>query len=334
MSTLDTGQDFKILPYRTGFSEFWRDNGKTVTPFLIAGIILIAGQIANSGFAEIRHFLLMIKVASFVGLIGMAQTTVILSGGSAIDISVGTMASMGALFSATIMRGGEGSTLVALLVIAAMGLVLGLINGYMVAYLRIHPLVMTLAMSFVVTGIIIAYAQGRTLLGTSSPTLEALVNGKIGGFHVIILLWVGLTLLAEFTLRRTRTGYKLLAVGTNDRAAKLSGVNVPLFRFWIFGASGMFSALFGAILLGYVHTVFLDVGNQYLFPSVVACAIGGISLAGGSGSYIGTFGGALVYTFLLSFLVTVNIDESLRKALFGLILIVLLIVYSRSTRER
>jgi ribose transport system permease protein len=95
----------------------------------------------------------------------------------------------------------------------------------------------------------------------------------------------------------------------------------------------MMSAVFGALLLGYVHTVFLDVGNSYLFPSVVACAIGGVSLAGGQGSYIGTFGGAIVYTFLLSFLVTVNIDESMRKTLFGLILIALLIVYSRSNKE-
>lgn len=103
----------------------------------------------------------------------------------------------------------------------------------------------------------------------------------------------------------------------------------------IVGIPTMSSLGFGHVfLLGYVHTVFLDVGNQYMFPSVVASAIGGISFAGESGSYVGTFGGALVYTFLLSFLVTVNMDESLRKALFGLILILLLVVYSRSTRER
>jgi ribose transport system permease protein len=71
-----------------------------------------------------------------------------------------------------------------------------------------------------------------------------------------------------------------------------------------------------------------------MFPSVVVSAVGGISLAGGSGSYVGTLGGALVYTFLLSFLVTVNMDESLSKALFGLALILLLVIYYRSTRER
>lgn len=325
----------KLLPYRKGFVEFWRDQGKSITPFLIAGLILLAGTIANPGFTESTALLIRIKVASFVGILAIAQTTVILNGGGGIDVSVGTMASMGALFSATIMKGGENSTILAILAVAAMGLTLGLINGYFIAYLRIHPLIMTLAMSYVVTGIIVAFAQGRQLLGGPSPAIEAIVNGKMFGWlHVIILVWLALTVIAELILRRTRTGHTLLAVGTNETAATLSGVRVKLFRVGVYGFSGMMSAVFGSLLLGYVKTVFLDVGNQYMFPSVVACAIGGISLTGGSGSYVGTLGGALVYTFLLSFLVTINMDEWLRKALFGLILIGLLIVYSRSNKQR
>jgi ribose transport system permease protein len=326
--------EIKLLPYRKGFGEFWRDNGKTITPFIIAALILVTGSLINPGFATMNATLIRIKVASFFGIIAIAQTTVILSGGGGIDVSVGTIASMGTLFSASIMQGGQNSTLLGILAVAAMGLTLGLVNGYFIAYLKIHPLIMTLAMSFVATGIIVAFAQGRKLLGTASPALESVVNGKISGFHIIILLWIVLTLIAEFILLRTRTGQTLLSVGTNDKTAVLSGVKVKSFRLGVYGFSGMMSAIFGALLLGYVHTVFLDVGDSYLFPSVVVCAIGGISLAGGSGSYIGTFGGALVYTFLLSFLVTVNIDESLRKTLFGLILIALLIVYSRSNKER
>ena len=127
-------------------------------------------------------------------------------------------------------------------VVLAMGLALGLINGYMIAYLRIHPLIMTLAMSYVVVGIIVAFAQGRKLLGTASPVLKSIANGKIGGFHVIIIIWVVLTLLAEWILRRTKTGQKLLSIGANETAATLSGVNVPFFRLWVYGFSGALSA--------------------------------------------------------------------------------------------
>jgi ribose transport system permease protein len=101
--------------------------------------------------------------------------------------------------------------------------------------------------SYVATGIIVAFAQGRKLLGTASPALEAIVNGKINGFHVIILLWIGLTIAAEFILRRTRTVQTLLSVGTNETAATLSGVRVKSFRLGVYGFSGMMSALFGGL---------------------------------------------------------------------------------------
>jgi ribose transport system permease protein len=171
-------------------------------------------------------------------------------------------------------------------------------------------------------------------LGKPSPLLEGLVNDKVGPVYIVILLWVGVVLLMEFLLRRSKAGWKVVAVGTNEKAALLSGINVSAVRIGVYAFSGLCSSVFGALALGNVHTVYLDVGNQYLFPSVVACAIGGISLAGGSGSYVGVLGGAMVYTFLQSFLVTLNIDEAWRKVLFGLILVVVLVAYSRNRAQR
>jgi ribose transport system permease protein len=77
--------EIRLLPYRSGFGEFWRDNGKSITPYLIAVVILIAGSIANPGFSSMTALLIRIKVASFFGIIAIAQTTVILSGGGGID---------------------------------------------------------------------------------------------------------------------------------------------------------------------------------------------------------------------------------------------------------
>jgi len=150
--------------------------------------------------------------------------------------------------------------------------------------------------------------------------------------YYIILLWLAIVLLMEFMLRRSRTGRKLVGIGTNERTAMLSGVNVSAFRIRIYGFSGLCSSTFGVLVLGNVHSVYLDVGNQYLFPSVVVCAIGGVSLSGGGGSYVAVLGGALVYTFLQSFLITLNMNEPWRKVVFGLILIVVLLVYSRNKR--
>lgn len=323
-----------LIPYRRNLDEYWRDFSKEIISLLLVAVLIVVGAIVNPGSADWTYLLVRIKVASFIGTIALIQATVILSGGGGIDVSVGTMASMGALFGASIMQGRNDMLVPALLVVGAAGLILGFINGYMIARLRIHPLIQTLAMSFVITGIIVAYSQGRMLLGKPSRIVEELVNNKIGPVYFIILLWLGCTLLLESLLRRSRTGRKLTAVGTNEKAALLSGINVATFRIGIYAFSGLCSSVFGILVLGYVHTVYLDVGNQYLFPSVVACTIGGISLAGGAGSYVGALGGALVYVFLQSFLVTINMNEAWRKVIFGLILVIVLIAYSRNKRQR
>ena len=323
-----------LIPYRRNLGEYWRDFSKEIISVLLVVLLVVIGAVVNQGSADWTYLLVRIKVASFIGIIALIQATVILSGGGGIDVSVGTMASMGALFGASIMQGRNDMLVPALLVVGAAGLILGLINGWMIARLRIHPLIQTLAMSFVITGIIIAYSQGRMLLGKPSRIVEELVNNKIGPVYFIILLWLGCTLLLESLLRRSRTGRKLTAVGTNEKAALLSGINVATFRIGVYAFSGLCSSVFGILVLGYVHTVYLDVGNQYLFPSVVACTIGGISLAGGAGSYVGALGGALVYVFLQSFLVTINMNEAWRKVIFGLILVIVLIAYSRNKRQR
>jgi ribose transport system permease protein len=296
--------------------------------------VIVVGAIVSKGSSDWTYLLLRIKVASFVGIIGLIQATVILSGGGGIDVSVGTMASMGLLFSAAIMQGRNEMTVAAILFVAAAGLILGLINGYMITRLQIHPLIQTLAMSYVITGIIIVYSQGRILLGKPSPVIESLVNDKIGSIYIIILLWFAIVLLMEFMLRQSRTGRKLIGIGTNEKTALLSGINISSFRIGIYGFSGLCSSSFGVLVLGNVHSVYLDVGNQYLFPSVVVCAIGGISLSGGGGSYVGVLGGALVYTFLQSFLITLNMNEAWRKVVFGLILIVVLVMYSMNKRRQ
>jgi len=321
-----------LMSYRRSLGEYWRDFSKEIISMLLAIVVITVGAIVSKGSSDWTYLLLRIKVASFVGIIGLIQATVILSGGGGIDVSVGTMASMGLLFSAAIMQGRNEMLVPAILAVAAAGLFLGLISGYMIARLRIHPLIQTLAMSYVITGIIIVYSQGKMLLGRPSPAIESLVNNKIGPMYYIILLWLAIVLLMEFMLRRSRTGRKLVGIGTNERTAMLSGVNVSAFRIRIYGFSGLCSSTFGVLVLGNVHSVYLDVGNQYLFPSVVVCAIGGVSLSGGGGSYVAVLGGALVYTFLQSFLITLNMNEPWRKVVFGLILIVVLLVYSRNKR--
>jgi ribose transport system permease protein len=321
------------IQIKGGVGEFWRDNGKIIFPFLFAIGICILGEILVPGFMKLGPMLLRIKVAAFLGIIALAQVTVIISGGGGIDLSIGNLATLGVVFSAVIMKGRNEYIIPAILCVAAFGLILGLINGYFVAYIRIHPLVVTMAMGLIAYGIVLIYGQGRKMVGNPAPIIDFLANGRILGFPVIILIWIFLILFADFILRRTRTGQKLFSVGTNDTAATLAGVNVKTFRLWVYAVSGIISTIFGVLLLGYVHQPYWDIGEDYVFPSVIASTIGGVAITGGSGSYLGSMGGALVFTFLQSLLVSLRMEEAFKQALFGLILIILLIAYSRESRR-
>jgi ribose transport system permease protein len=108
---------------------------------------------------------------------------------------------------------------------------------------------------------------------------------------------------------------------------------VRFFRIRVYAVSGLISALFGVLLLGYVHNAFWNIANDYMFPSVIACTIGGIAMTGGGGRYLGSVAGALVFSFLQSLLVTLAMPEAYKQALFGIILIGLLIAYSREKKR-
>jgi len=134
-------------------------------------------------------------------------------------------------------------------------------------------------------------------------------------------------------INRTTLGRIFYGMGTNDRAANLLGIRTKQFRMLSYGFSGMFSAFSGMLLLGYVTNPNLNLGINYGLPSVAAIVIGGISLAGGSGSYLGAVAGSIILSTLTSILVTFQFGESGRQIIFGCVLLILLVLYARKPRR-
>ncbi len=308
---------------------FWRDNGKTVASFGIVVLLLAAGAMLSRGFASPGHVLMLVKTGAFLGFLALAQLIVIVSGNGGIDLSVGAIASVGAVVGAAILKGQDANAALAFAAVAALGLSIGLANGLMVSFLRLPPLIVTLAMASVVNGSIYIYSKGMAVSASSSPFLKALSNGTTLGVPNVILVWVAVTAACGVVLKRSRTGFKLYGVGANEVAATLKGVNVPLFRFWVYGVSGLISAVSGLLLLGYIGTAFLDIGNRYVLPSVAAVTIGGVSIQGGSGKYLQVVAGTLVLTVLGALLVSLQTGEAGRQIVLGLVLLVLLAIYGR-----
>ncbi|MEW5959998.1 MAG: ABC transporter permease [Chloroflexota bacterium] len=307
--------------------------GFRFTPPLVALLLAIAlfflGGLVRPGFSNYDQAINIVRLAAFLGIVAAGQTLVIISGGEGIDLSVGAVVTLGAILVFRIVDGQNSMIIPALGMTLLVGAAIGAVNGLGVTLLGIPPLVMTLGMAGVVQGIILAVTQGE-LIGDPAPLMSTLISRPLFlGIPGVTFIWIVFGGLMWLLLERTTYGKQLFAVGVNRTTARLSGVRVP----WVVAAtytlSGMLAALGGFMVLGFTGSVFLNLGDRYLFPSIAAVVVGGTVLAGGSGSYLGTMSGALVLTLITSLLTALQLPEAFRLMVLGVILLALLSVYGR-----
>jgi len=297
-------------------------------------LLLVAGELLSPGFASQRQIITLLKVAALLGVVSAGQNLVVLGGREGIDLSVGGIISFTAFLAGNLMQQQDALLLQGVVLVLAAGFTIGLVTGLGVTLLRIPPLVMTLGMLGVVQGGLVLLTRGVPS-GRSAPLLSRMVNeplvlGLPGILFIWILIGAGLTLV----LRRTTFGFNVYAIGTNEAAAALAGVPVRRTRALLYALSGLFAAVTGILLLGYTEYVFVGAGDQYMLPSVIAVVIGGTSLAGGTGGYVGTMAGAIVLILLQSILTTLNIPPFGRQIVFGVTLLGLMLFYGRQRRLR
>lgn len=334
MSSPQATERFGRLPAPAGRIARWLADTPVAIAALIAVALVVAGEVVSPGFASYGQIINLLRVSAFLGIIAMGQTIVILSGGEGIDLSVGKVATFAAIIAARTIEGDSSQVVaglgLALLVCAAIGMV----NGIGIAYARIPPLVMTLGMIGVVQGLVLIYTGG-VAAGRAAPVMITVVKGDTI-FSIPGLLWIWLVLgaLVVGVLRRTTFGWRVYALGANRHAAELSGITVSHNVVAVYMASSVLAGLGGFFLLGFTETVFLNLADQYMLPSIAAVVIGGTTLAGGVGGYAGTAVGAVVLTVLGSLLTTIRMDASQRQIVLGVVLIVLLSAYGRQRRLR
>ncbi|GAA2173253.1 ABC transporter permease [Agrococcus versicolor] len=305
-----------------------------VVAALIAVLLIAIGGILRPGFASPDQIVDMLRVASFLGIIAIGQTIVVLSGGEGIDLSVGTVATLGAILASRTMAGDDALIVPGVLLALGVAALIGLANGLGIVLLRIPPFVMTLGMLGVVGGLILVVTGGRAD-GRAAPALVSLVNGRdVLGLPGILLVWIVLGVVVTLVLRRTVFGARLYAIGTSREAARLSGVPVRRVTVSAYVLSSLFAALGGIAMVGYSQQVFLNLADDLTLPSIAAVVIGGTLVAGGVGGYLGSAVGAIVLTVLTSLLTTLAMPEWARIVVQGVVLIALLAVYGRQRRLR
>ena len=314
--------------------RFFDRHRKLFVALLLIIFLFLLGQITVSNFLSLAQILLTVKLASFIALFGLCQMIVIAGGGSGLDLSVGYTATITSVLTASVMDGKNENLWLAVLVALGIGIVVGSVNGALAAYVKLPPLVVTLAMSQMLQGTINVYTAGANITGRPSPVLQIIAAKSTGIFpHILIILLI-VTPIVMIVLNKTKWGMKLFGAGANETAAYLSGVNVRLVRCVAFILSGVLASLIGLLLLGNMGIAFKDMGSNYVMPSIAAVVVGGVSLGGGDGNYLGVILGAIFLQTLSNLLVALGWGDAGKWVGFGTVLYVLLIVYVSNRRSR
>ncbi len=307
---------------------------RLIIAFLLILLLFVLGQITVSNFLSLAQVLLTVKLASFIALFGLCQLIVIAAGGAGLDLSVGYAATITAVLTASIMDGRNEHLWIAVLMGLGIGVVVGLVNGLLTAYVRLPPLVVTLAMSNILQGAINVYTAGKNITGRPSPVLQIIAAKSIGIFPNILFVLLIITPIVMIVMFNTRWGLKLYGSGANETAAYLSGVDVKRVRCVAFLISGILASLIGLLLVGNMGIAFKDMGSNYVMPSIAAAVVGGVSLTGGDGNYLGVILGAVFLQTLTNLLVALGWGDAGKWLGFGIVLFVLLIVYVSNRRGR
>jgi len=288
-------------------------------------IVLIAASLLSDRFFSQTNIMNVIRQTAIVGVLAIGMTFVILTAG--IDLSVGSTLALVVVLVASVLQ--TGSTWLGLLVGLLVGTAVGVVNGLGVTRGRIPPFVMTLGVAGVARGLAFLYTGG-----TPIPVLKqdflVLGTGYLGPVPIPSIVFVLLIVAAAVALRFTPFGRYVYAIGSNEEAARLSGINVPLYKVLVYALCGATAAVAGILYAAQLAVGPPVAGQGYELDAIAAVVVGGASLMGGQGSIWGTLLGALIISMLANILNLMGVSPFVQPLAKGALIIIAVWVSGRA----
>ncbi|MET3524350.1 ABC transporter permease [Mesorhizobium abyssinicae] len=303
-------------------------------PFLTVAIVAavwIGASFASRGFGAYGHLRYLVELGAVIGLVAAGQTFVVIAGG--IDLSVAAIVTVSAISLPLLSWQADPTGLAPVFAVLALTTMIGLVNGLGVALLRVHPMIMTLAMATFLQGLLIIIAGGSAVTA-ENPLVHWLGNARPAGIPAGILLWVAVSAIVLTVMHATPFGARIFAMGANPLAASLSGVPVTSTTLAVYGISGFTAGLAGVLALGMNGQGYVGIGDPYLLASIAAVVLGGTSILGGLGTYAGTIPGAILLVTITALITVVNASPGWRSILFGSLILGLLLLSGREQARR
>jgi ribose transport system permease protein len=326
----------------------------TAKPGLIAGIrgsgawhkllafsgllaLLVVFSLASPNFLQTANILAILQATSVNGVLAIAATLVIISGG--IDLSVGTLMTFCAVIAGVILTYWGLPLPVGIIGAILAGAVSGLVSGTVIAKLKVPPFITTLGMMLILKGLSLVISGTKPIYFNSTPGFNQISLGSIVGsvFPVMpipngVLILFAVAVIASFVLTRTALGRYTFALGSNEEAVRLSGVNVDRWKIAVYASAGAVCGIAGLLIASRLNSAQPALGQGYELDAIAAVVIGGTSLSGGRGTVLGTLIGALIISVLANGLRILSVAQEWQTVVTGSIII--LAVYADILRRR
>jgi ribose/xylose/arabinose/galactoside ABC-type transport system permease subunit len=286
--------------------------------YLVLVLLLIIFSLMTEAFLTANNLLNMLRQVSMMGIVAVGVTFVMIAGG--IDLSVGSQMSLVSILTAWLMVKGHVHPVLAVIAGIAAATLVGLLNGYLSILLRIHPLMITLATMTIVAGISKMISGGMAIFGFDK-SFAIIGQGYVGKIPIPVIILIVVALIASFILNKTYFGRYVYAVGGNEEAARLSGINTKKMRLILFSLCGFFTGIAGIVLLSRTNSGQPNAGMGFEFDVLTAAILGGISIMGGQGRISGVLTGVLIIGTLSNGLVLMNVGDYYQSIIKGVVLI-------------
>jgi ribose transport system permease protein len=308
--------------------------GKITSTTIVYGVLVVAivvGAILTAAngrnFFSVGNVDNILTTTSILGFIAIGQTLVILGG--SLDLSVPFMVSLASVVGGGIMAGQSGNIVPAVLATLLLGMVIGLANGLIVTFLKVHGFIATLGTGLIISGYLASNYKGSH--GSAPRDFRLLDATRIGPVPISTLIMLGCAVAMIVMLRRSRLGHHLYAVGGNAEVARLSGLrtSVPVIAAHVL--CSMLAAVAGLLLLARLSVGNPTIGSQggYDLMSIAAVVLGGTLLAGGKGNIAGTLAGVAIFAVIDNVMGVMQVNPFLRDVVRGLVIVVAVAVYAR-----
>ncbi|MGW3809300.1 ABC transporter permease [Micromonospora sp. NPDC005113] len=283
--------------------------------YVLLALVVLVGLITTPQFRTPENVVNVLRSVALVGIAALGMMFVVLVG-SLVDLSVAASVSVAAV---VVLRLADTNPFVAIVGALLAALAVGLANGLLIRQFRANPILLTLATTTIAGGLLLITTDSRVSYGSSG--LNDVVNARVLGIPVTVIVLVLLTIACQLVLTRTTWGRRLLAVGGNERTALFSGLDVGRMRLQAFLVCAGLAGLTGVLLGSSLGSATPTAGNGYEFDALTAAVVGGTRLTGGRGSAVGVFAGAVLVGALSNLLVLSGAPYSMQQVVKGALLV-------------